>query len=101
MGKYFGRRRCKEILYQRNPFYNETESAPILAKQINARSPEIRSEIIRALGTLNIKKSNLSYFEMYNTQPEDVKQNIIAAVLELGTGVTVDFLKNAYEEADN
>ena len=38
---------------------------------------------------------------MYNTQPEDVKQNIIAAVLELGTGNAVDFLKNAYEEADN
>ena len=82
-------------------FYNETESAPILAKQINARSPEIRSEIIRALGTLKYKETEPKLFEMYNTQPEDVKQNIIAAVLELGTGNAVDFLKNAYEEADN
>ena len=82
-------------------FYNETESAPILAKQINARSPEIRSEIIRALGTLKYKEIEPKLFEMYNTQPEDVKQNIIAAVLELGTGNAVDFLKNAYEEADN
>lgn len=82
-------------------FYNETESAPILAKQINARSPEIRSEIIRALGTLKYKEIEPKLFEMYNTQPEEVKQNIIAAVLELGTGNAVGFLKNAYEEADN
>ena len=36
--------------------YNETESAPTLAKQINARSVEIRSEAIKTLGKLKYKE---------------------------------------------
>ena len=36
--------------------YNEIESAPILAKQINARSTEIRGEAIRTLGKLKYKR---------------------------------------------
>lgn len=81
--------------------YNETESAPILAKQINARSPEIRSEIIQTLGTLKYTEIEPKLFEMYNTQPEEVKQTIITAVQNMKTGKAVDFLTTVYQEADN
>lgn len=81
--------------------YNETESAPILAKQINARSPEIRSEIIQTLGTLKYTEIEPKLFEMYNTQPEEVKQTIIAAIQNMKTGKAVDFLTTVYQEADN
>ncbi|WP_455586172.1 HEAT repeat domain-containing protein [Bacteroides sp.] len=81
--------------------YNETESAPILAKQINARSPEIRSEVIETLGYLKYKEIEPKLFEMYHTQPEEVKQTIITAISEMKTGKAVDFFTSAYEEADN
>lgn len=81
--------------------YNETESAPILAKQINARSPELRSEVIQALGTLKYKEIEPKLFEMYNTQPEEVKQSIISALSEMQTGKALNFFRNVYEDADN
>lgn len=81
--------------------YNETESAPTLAKQINARSPEIRREVILALGGLKYKEIEPKLLEMYNTQPEDVKQSIITAVSEMKTGNALNFFRNVYEEADN
>lgn len=81
--------------------YNETESAPTLAKQINARSPEIRREVILALGGLKYKEIEPKLLEMYNTQPEEVKQSIITAVSEMKTGNALDFFRNVYEEADN
>lgn len=81
--------------------YNETESAPTLAKQINARSPKIRREVILALGGLKYKEIEPKLLEMYNTQPEDVKQSIITAVSEMKTGNALNFFQNVYEEADN
>lgn len=81
--------------------YNETESAPTLAKQINARSPKIRREVILALGGLKYKEIEPKLLEMYNTQPEDVKQSIITAVSEMKTGNALNFFRNVYEEADN
>lgn len=81
--------------------YNETESAPILAKQINARSVEIRSEAIRTLGKLNYKEIEPKLIEMYHVQPEEVKRNIISAVADLKTEKALGFLYNAYDDADN
>lgn len=81
--------------------YNETESAPTLAKQINARSPEIRKEAILALGGLKYKEIEPKLLEMYYTQPEDVKQSIVTAVSEMKTGNALNFFRNVYEEADN
>lgn len=81
--------------------YNETDSAPILAKQINARSVEIRGEAIRTLGKLNYKEIEPKLIEMYNVQPEEVKRNIISAVADLKTDKALGFLYNAYDEADN
>ena len=59
--------------------YNETDSAPILAKQINARSTEIRGEAIRTLGKLKYKEIEPKLIEMYHVQPEEVKRQIISA----------------------
>ena len=58
--------------------YNETDSAPILAKQINARSTEIRGEAIRTLGKLKYKEIEPKLIEMYHVQPEEVKRQIIS-----------------------
>lgn len=65
--------------------YNETESAPTLAKQINARSVEIRSEAIKTLGKLKYKEVEPKLIEMYNVQPEEVKRQIITAIADLKT----------------
>lgn len=81
--------------------YNEVESAPILAKQINARSMEIRGEAIRTLGKLKYKEIEPKLIEMYNVQPEEVKRNIITAIADLKTGKPLSFLYSAYDEADN
>jgi HEAT repeat protein len=81
--------------------YNETDSAPILAKQINARSTEIRGEAIRTLGKLKYKEIEPKLIEMYHVQPEEVKRQIISAVADLKTDKALGFLYNAYDEADN
>lgn len=81
--------------------YNEIESAPILAKQLNARSVEIRAEAIKTLGKLSYKEIEPKLIEMYNVQPEEVKRNIILAISDLKTDKAHDFLYNAYDEADN
>jgi hypothetical protein len=81
--------------------YNETESAPILAKQINARSTEIRGEAIKTLGKLNYKEIEPKLIEMYSIQPEEIKRNIISAVADLKTDKALGFLYNAYDDADN
>ena len=81
--------------------YNEIESAPILARQINARSTEIRSEAIKTLGKLKYKEIESKLIEMYHVQPEEVKRQIITAIADLKTDKSVGFLYNAYDEADN
>ena len=81
--------------------YNETESAPILAKQINARSTDIRGEAIKTLGKLKYKEIEPKLIEMYHVQPEEVKRNIIEAISDLKTDKALGFLYNAYDEADN
>ena len=81
--------------------YNETESAPILAKQLNARSVEIRGEAIKTLGKLKYKEVEPKLIEMYNVQPEEVKRQIISAIADLKTDKALGFLYNAYDEADN
>jgi hypothetical protein len=81
--------------------YNETDSAPILAKQLNARSVEIRGEAIRTLGKLKYKEIEPKLIEMYHVQPEEVKRQIISAVADLKTDKALGFLYNAYDEADN
>ena len=80
--------------------YNETESAPILAKQLNARSVEIRGEAIKTLGKLKYKEVEPKLIEMYNVQPEEVKRQIISAIADLKTDKALGFLYNAYDEAD-
>ena len=81
--------------------YNETESAPILAKQLNVRSVEIRGEAIKTLGKLKYKEVEPKLIEMYNVQPEEVKRQIISAIADLKTDKALGFLYNAYDEADN
>ena len=81
--------------------YHETESAPILAKQLNARSVEIRGEAIKTLGKLKYKEVEPKLIEMYNVQPEEVKRQIISAIADLKTDKALGFLYNAYDEADN
>ena len=81
--------------------YNETESAPTLAKQINARSVEIRSEAIKTLGKLKYKEVEPKLIEMYNVQPEEVKRQIITAIADFKTDKALGFLYNAYDDADN
>lgn len=81
--------------------YNETESAPTLAKQINARSVEIRNEAIKTLGKLKYKEVEPKLIEMYNVQPEEVKRQIITAIADLKTDKALGFLYNAYDDADN
>ena len=81
--------------------YNETESAPVLAKQLNARSWSIRKESIRALGGLKYDEIEPKLFEIYSAQPEDIKQEIIGAVSEMQTGGATQFLLTAYKDADN
>ena len=81
--------------------YNETESAPVLAKQLNARSWSIRKESIRALGGLKYNEIEPRLFEMYSAQPEDIKQEIIAAISDMRTGEATEFFLTAYKDADN
>lgn len=81
--------------------YNEVESAPTLAKQINARSTEIREEAIHTLGELKYTEIEPKLTDMYNVQPEEVKRTIISAISDLSTGKAVGFLYNAYDESDN
>lgn len=81
--------------------YNEIESAPILAKQVNARSMEIRAEAIHTLGKLNYREIEPKLIEMYNVQPEEIKCKIISAVSDMKTGEALGFLYNAYGDADN
>ncbi|WP_294469898.1 HEAT repeat domain-containing protein [uncultured Bacteroides sp.] len=81
--------------------YNETDSAPILAKQLNARSAEIRGEAIKTLGKLKYKEIEPKLIEMYHMQPEEVRQKIILAIADLKTDKALGFLYNAYGDADN
>ncbi len=82
-------------------FYNEEESAPILAKQVNARSIEIREAAIRTLGVLKYKEIEPKLMEIYPIQPEEVKRSIIEAMADLKTGKPLGFLHSAYNESDN
>lgn len=81
--------------------YNETDSAPILARQLNARSAEIRGEAIKTLGKLKYKEIEPKLIEMYHLQPEEVKRNIILAIADLKTNKSLGFLHDAYNDADN
>lgn len=81
--------------------YNETDSSSILAKQINARSMDIRREAIHALGAMKCKEVEPKLIEMYSIQPEEVKRQIIMAISDIKSEKALGFLFNAYDEADN
>lgn len=81
--------------------YNEVESCPALAKQLNTRSWNIRRESIRALGALKYDEVESKLIEMYKTQPEDIKQGIIEAIMQMHTENATAFFLDAYDEADN
>lgn len=92
----------KTFLIKEITFFDQRENCPVLEKRLSGtREVGIRSEIIRTLGALKYTEAELQLTQGYSVQPEDVKRSIIQAIVEMNTGRSVDFLREAYEIADS
>lgn len=92
----------KAFLIKEISFFDQRENCPVLEKRLSGtREVRIRSEIIRTLGALKHTDAEPQLIQGYHVQPEDIKRSIIRAIVEMNTGKCVNFLREAYETADN
>lgn len=81
--------------------FSEKENCPQLTELLATKIWMLRNEIVRTLGTMKYVDAEPKFFEMYDVQPEYIKQNILSAVTEINSGQAVEFMCTAYENADD
>lgn len=81
--------------------FEEKENCPQLTELLATKIWMLRNEIVRTLGAMKYAEAEPKFFEMYDVQPEYIKQNILSAVTMIHSGRSVDFMCAAYENADD
>lgn len=81
--------------------FDEKENCAQLAEMLSTKTWSLRNEIVSTLGHMKYAEAEPQLFEIYDVQPEYIKQNILTAVTEIRSGKAVDFLCTAYEIADD
>lgn len=72
-----------------------------LGTPINTKTWTLRNEIVRTLGGMDYIEAEPKLVEIYDVQPEYIKQNILTAVAGLHSGRGLGFLHEAFERADD
>lgn len=72
----------------------------VLQSMLNTQSWRLRKELIAALGSLKCIKVEKKLIEIYNLQPEFIKQTIIESIFLIRSGSAESFFKLAYETAE-
>lgn len=81
--------------------FNERENCAQLVEMLNTKNWMLRREIIQTLGEMKYIETESQLFEIYEVQPEYIKQSILMAIAEIKSGGGVEFLSSAYENADD
>lgn len=81
--------------------FDQRDNCPPLLEMINTKTWTLRNEIVRSLGGMNYVEAEPKIVEIYDVQPEHIKQNILTAVADLKSGLGLGFLHEAYERADD
>ena len=79
--------------------FNEKENCAQLTEMLSTKVWTLRSEIIRTLGEMKYGEAESRLMELYDVQPEYIKQNILQAIVKIGSGKATHFLRTAYENA--
>ena len=81
--------------------FDQQENCPPLLEMINTKTWTLRNEIVRTLGDMDYVEAEPKIVEIYDVQPEYIKQNILTAVARLQSGRGLGFLHEAFERADD
>ena len=81
--------------------FDQTENCDPLLRMLNTKTWTLRNEIVRTLGAMNYNEAEPRFVQIYEVQPEYIKQNILTAVTGMHTGAGLGFLHEAYEKADD
>lgn len=81
--------------------FDQRDNCPPLLEMINTKTWTLRNEIVRTLGGMDYIEAEPKLVEIYDVQPEYIKQNILTAVAGLHSGRGLGFLHEAFERADD
>lgn len=81
--------------------FNQEDNCPPLLDMINTKTWTLRNEIVRTLGGMKYIPAEPKLVEIFDVQPEHIKQNILGAVAEMQTGQALGFMHEAFERADD
>lgn len=81
--------------------FDQRDNCPPLLEMINTKTWPLRNEIVRTLGGMDYIEAEPKLVEIYDVQPEYIKQNILTAVAGLQSGRGLGFLHEAFERADD
>lgn len=82
-------------------YLGSEDNCNVLQNMLNTQSWRLRNELINALGSLKCIKVEKKLIEIYNLQPEFIKQTIIESIFLIKSGDAESFFKFSYESAEN
>lgn len=102
----------KWIKYSNNPaqvkffiklasYFNQTTTIGTLTELLDSTNHCIRMEAILALGKMRVKEIEERLVKMYYTQPIACQDAIIESISYINSGNAIDFLREAYDAANN
>lgn len=102
----------KWIKYSKNPgqikffvklaaYFNQKTAIGTLIELLDTQDHLLRMETILALGKMRVKDVEPRLINMFYTQPENCQDAIVEAISYINSGEALEFLKNAYYQANN
>ena len=82
-------------------YFNQTTSVGTLIELLDNTDHSIRKEAILALGKMKVEDVEARLVKMYFNQPLDCQNAIIEALSYISSGKSLEFLKQAYDMANN
>lgn len=88
-----------EFAIRMTSYFQQRDAIPVLTQQLNSPKHQLRAEAIKALGELEAKETESTLITIYNNQPDNCQMEIIRAIGKFKTGLSLDFIVNAWEKS--
>lgn len=81
-------------------FFNQQTATDNLLERLQTKNPELKKEIISALGHLKSKKAEKLFFKIYTDSDSCIQSEILNAILRINSGRALSFLQTAFSKAE-
>lgn len=99
--KYSKNRSQLTFIIKAASYFNQQASIPALIELLDSEDHEVRKEAIVALGDMKVVEIEDKLKQIYSNQPGNCQNAIIEALLSIGSGKSLEFLKKVYHQVGN